>query len=103
MENSLTPQDKAINQHIPLFFYHIYEVDNELYGYLLDWKPAWEAEKDYASVYHFNGQEAHYWIATDDLSILRKDALIFAIRVHEKKCRILHIDLSEVSGTGVEK
>jgi hypothetical protein len=103
MEQSLTPQDKAINHHTPLFFYHIYEVDNEIYGHLVDWKPAWEAEKDYASVYHFRGQAAHYWIATDDLSILRTDALSFAVRVHENKCRILHVDLSEIGYTGKRK
>lgn len=99
----LTPQDKAINHHIPLFFYHIYEVDNEIYGYLVDWKPAWQAEKDFDVVYHFEGQAAHYWIGTSDASILRKEALSFAISVHENKVRILHIDLSEIGSARKQK
>lgn len=82
---------------IPLFFYVIYELEDGIYGYLLDWKPAWEAEKDYVAVYHFNGREAHYWIATNDASLLRTDALAFAIRVHSKKCRIVHTDLLEIT------
>lgn len=86
------------SRYIPLFFYVIYEIEGEIYGYLVDWKPAWEAEKDYVVVYHFNGREAHYWIATDDRSILRQDALSFAVRVHQHKCRIIHTDLSQVSG-----
>jgi hypothetical protein len=87
----------AINRHIPLSFYVIYELPEGLHGYLVDWKPAWEAERDYATVYHFNGHTAHYWIATDDRAILRKDALLFAIRVHEGKFRLFHCDLSKVS------
>jgi hypothetical protein len=75
-------------------------VDNEIYGYLVDWKPAWEAEKDFDVVYHFNGKQAHYWIGTDNASILRADALSFAVSVHENKCRIIHIDLSEINNTG---
>jgi len=93
----ITPQDKAINQSIPLYFYAIHEVNDEIYGHLVNWKPAWEAEKEYVAVYHFNGKAAHYWVATNDMSILRKDALLFAVRVHENKCRIINLDLSQVS------
>jgi hypothetical protein len=101
--SSLTPQDKAINHSIPLYFYHIYEVNNEIYAYLVDWKPAWEAEKDYVSVYHFNGKAAHYWMGTDDASILRRDALSLAIQIHEGKVRKFHTDLSQVSSIGKQK
>lgn len=103
MKEEITPQDKAINHHIPLFFYHVYEVDDELYGHLVDWKPAWQAEKDYDFVYHFNGAKSHYWIATNDASILRKEALAFAISIHDGKCRNIHIDLSEITGNGGKK
>jgi hypothetical protein len=89
--------DHSINSYIPLFFYEVYMREDGLYGHLVDWKPAWESEKDYLVVYHINGKEARYWIGTDDASILRDDALSFAIRVHTKRARILHIDLSEVS------
>ena len=90
----LTPQDKAINNSIALYFYHIYEVNDEIHGYIVDWKPAWEAEKDFDVIYHFNGKQAHYWIGTNNASILRKDALSFAVAVHENKVRRFHIDLS---------
>lgn len=85
------------SQYRPLFFYVVYELPGGLHGYLVDWKPAWEAKKDYVVVYQFEGNEAAYWIATDDRSILRRDALSFAVSVHQQKCRILHCDLSQVS------
>ena len=90
--------DHSINRTIPTFFYEIYEKEDEIYGHLVNWKPEWEAAKDYVVVYKFLGREANYWIATDDRSLLRKDALSFAVRVHEGRCRILHIDLSQIQG-----
>lgn len=88
----------SINGTIPTFFYEIYVKDDEIYGHLVNWKPEWEAAKGYVVVYKFFGREANYWIATDDCSLLRRDALSFAVRVHQQKCRILHIDLSQIQG-----
>jgi len=103
LNEPLTPQDKAINHHIPLYFYHIHEVENEIYGHLVDWKPAWESEKGYEVVYHFNGNRAHYWIGTQDRSITRKQALDFAISVEMGKTRRLHVDLAIINDTGKRK
>jgi hypothetical protein len=99
----LTPQDKAINHFIPMFFYSVKEVDNEIYGCLVDWKPAWECDRDFQVVYKFKGKEAIYWIGTDDLSILRKDALQFAIAVHENRVRRFSCDLYSLNNTGKRK
>lgn len=98
MDKPPTPQDKAINHSIPLYFYTIHEWEGKIYGSLIDWKPAWETQKDYVVVFKFNGKEAHYWIGTNDRSILRKDALSFAVAVHEHRIRVFHCDLSKVSG-----
>lgn len=81
----------------PLWFYVVYDIEGKLYGYLLNWKPAWEAQKDYSLTYKFEGREATYWIATDDNNILRKDALSFALAVHEDKVIRYRADLSEVA------
>jgi len=82
---------------VPLFVYSVYLIGDDWYGYLLDWKPARQAEKDHAIVYKFNGQQAIYWVCSQDGSLSRQDALSFAIRLHQGKCRILHCDLSQVS------
>ena len=81
----------------PLYFYVVYELPEGIYGYKVDWKPAWEAERDYDTVFKFEGREAAYWIATNDRSIIRTDALSFAIGVHNGKKRIINCDLSQVS------
>lgn len=80
----------------PLFFYVVHEWGDEIYGHIVDWKPAWKAERDYAIVYKFEGREATYWIATHDSSIIRSDALSFATGVHNGKRRIINCDLSKV-------
>ena len=84
------------SQYVPLFFYVVYELEDGLHGYIIDHKPAWEASKDYGMVYKFNGRQAHYWIATNDYSIVRADALAFAVAVHEGKVRRFSCELSQV-------
>ena len=96
MSAQLSPQDQAINRHIPLSFYAVHEIEGVLYGHRVDWKPAWEAEKDYEVVFHFNGENAHYWIGTNDRSIVRNDALNFALAVHKNRIRRFHCDLSVI-------
>lgn len=86
------------NKFMPLFFYVIHEVDDEIYGSLYDHKPAWELERRFDVVYHFRGTVATYWIASNDRSITRDVALAFAVAVHEGRVRRYHIDLDSVNG-----
>jgi hypothetical protein len=86
----------SIKNYRPLYFYVVHELEDGIYGHLVDWKPAWEAQKDYLVVYKFIGREATYWIASHDPAIFRQDALSFAVRVHAGKCRVLHCDTAGV-------
>lgn len=88
---------QSINNFIPLYFYAIYEVDDGLRGYIVDWKPAWQAANDYEVVYKLEGKAAHYWFGTNDLSIVRKDAIQFAIAVHENRVSRNNCDLRTCS------
>jgi hypothetical protein len=93
MDKSLTPQDKAINQSIPVQCYEIHEWEGKLYGSIIDWKPSWQAIRDYEVHFDFRGQEAHYLLLSDDRSITRQEALVFATCLFEKKYRTIHIEL----------
>jgi len=87
----------AINDYRPLWFYVVYELPQGIHGFLMDWKPAWVAQKDYPLVYKFQGTQATYWIATDDNNIDRSQALAFAVAIHDGKFKRYHVDLEEVS------
>jgi len=87
----------SIESFRPLYFYEIYEVDDEYRACKVDWVPAWVAERRYDTVYKFEGREATYWVATNDHSILREAALKMAIYIHSGKQRIVSCDLSRVS------
>lgn len=87
----------SINKYRPLYFYVAHEIGGKTFGSKVDWIPAWEAEKQYEVVYKFEGREAAYWIATHDRSILKSDALAFAIAVHFGNIGKYRCDLSEIS------
>lgn len=96
MTTSLTPQDKAINHSLPVQCYLIWEYEGSIYGSIIDWKPSWQAVRDYEVHYDFRGQEAHYLLLSDDRSITRNEALDFATRLFEKKYRTISIELGDL-------
>lgn len=83
-------------QYRPLFFYVVHEIEDVVYGTLMDFRPAWELEKRYEIVYHFRGREAEYWVATNDRSISRQAALQFSIACHNGRVRRYHCDLAPI-------
>lgn len=94
MDNPLTPQDKAINHSLPIQCYEIWDYEGVIHGSIIDWKPAWKAIKDYEVVYDIKGKAAHFVLVTNDLSILRAEAINFAKAIYENKVRNINIDLS---------
>jgi len=87
----------SIDRFRPLYFYVMYEVNDEYRCYKVDWLPAWVAEKQYDMVYKLEGREASYWVATNDHSIVRNDALKMAISIHTGRVKISTCSLSAVS------
>lgn len=83
----------AMDRFRPLYFYVIYEVNDGVHGYIVDWKPAWQSEREYEVVYKFEGKEASYWVGTNELSFVREDALQFAIAVHQNRVSRYNCDL----------
>jgi len=82
---------------IPTFVYEVYPMGDDYFGYCITWKEAQAAARDFPMVYKFLGHEANYWIVSNDPTLLRSDALSFAIGVHTKKFVTYHCDLSSVS------
>lgn len=89
MTTTRTPQDQAINYSLPIQCYEIHEWEGKLYGSVIDWKPSWQAQRDYNISFDLRGKAAHYLLLTNDASILRSEAISFALALHQKKY-ILH-------------
>jgi len=96
MNTQRSPQDQAINHSLPVQVYEIHEYEGKIYGSIIDWKPSWQAIRDYEVHFNFRGQEAHYLLLSDDRSITRQEALDFATCLFEKKYRTIHIELGDL-------
>jgi hypothetical protein len=94
MTTQRSPQDQAINHSLPVQVYEIWEYEGEIHGSIIDYKPFWQAQRDYEVSYDLKGANAHFLLVTNDRSILRLDAISFARAIYEKKVRYIHIDLA---------
>lgn len=83
--------------HPPILCYEIWEYDNEILGSLIDWKPWFQAIRDYEINFDLRGKEAHFILVSHDGSITRKEAIEFARAIHEKKYRTIHVELEPCS------
>jgi len=93
----MTELNDAININPVIQVWEMYEIDETYRAHVIDWKPWYQAIRDYDCVFDFRGKTAHYIIVTGDRSITRQEALHFAKALHEGKVSRLHIDLTSVS------
>lgn len=76
--------------------YEVWEYNGKLLGSLIDWKPAFQAKKDYPVCFDIRGQQAHFMILSNDLSMTRQDAIDFCTAIFLGKYRTHHVDLKQL-------
>lgn len=87
---------------MPIQCYEIHEYEDQIYGSIIDWKPSWQAQREYDISFDIRGKNAHYILVTNDASILRREAISFAVALYEKKYILNSIDTNGL-GHGIGK